>query len=106
MLVKGGHGEGDVLEDVLIDRDGGPHFYRHPRVRTSPRHGLSTRLGLRRAESGGDLYASGDRRRPLARAKFKRPRPRSKLVSSCYIKNSKFLEKGSEPPMAARQLTW
>ena len=70
VLVKGGHGEGDVLEDVLIDRDGGPHFYRHPRV---PGHhrGTGCRLasacGARRSQGATYIQAVTDAVRWLER---------------------------------------
>ena len=43
-LVKGGHLESDELVDVLYDRDGQLHRFRHPRIHTRSTHGTGCTL--------------------------------------------------------------
>jgi hydroxymethylpyrimidine/phosphomethylpyrimidine kinase len=45
VLIKGGHGEGDNLEDLLLVRgEGAPHRFLHPRVDTVNTHGTGCSL--------------------------------------------------------------
>jgi len=44
LLVKGGHGSGDVLEDRLLLPDGAVHRFRHPRVDSPNLHGTGCAL--------------------------------------------------------------
>lgn len=44
VLVKGGHGLGNEITDVLILRDGTMHTYRHPRLHTPNTHGTGCTL--------------------------------------------------------------
>ncbi|WP_308814913.1 bifunctional hydroxymethylpyrimidine kinase/phosphomethylpyrimidine kinase [Sphingomonas sp. GV3] len=44
LLVKGGHGDGAIVEDRLIDADGGETVWTHPRVDTRHTHGTGCTL--------------------------------------------------------------
>lgn len=44
VLLKGGHGQGDVLTDVLVTRDGRVRHFSHPRLRTANTHGTGCTL--------------------------------------------------------------
>jgi hydroxymethylpyrimidine/phosphomethylpyrimidine kinase len=44
VLVKGGHGTGDMVTDVLVLRDGTPHSFSHPRLPTPNTHGTGCTL--------------------------------------------------------------
>ena len=44
LLVKGGHGEGDTIEDRLIQRDGGERVWRDARIATRHTHGTGCTL--------------------------------------------------------------
>ena len=44
VLLKGGHGEGDEIEDLLVSRDGTECSFPHPRVATKNTHGTGCTL--------------------------------------------------------------
>jgi hydroxymethylpyrimidine/phosphomethylpyrimidine kinase len=71
VLVKGGHGEGDEIVDLLIEPGGRVHRFAHPRLQTASTHGtgctlssaIAARLGageeLPRAVEGAIDYLCG-----------------------------------------------
>ncbi len=71
VLVKGGHGEGDEIVDLLIEPGSRVHRFRHPRLHTAATHGtgctlssaIAARLGageeLPRAVEGAIGYLCG-----------------------------------------------
>jgi hydroxymethylpyrimidine/phosphomethylpyrimidine kinase len=71
VLVKGGHGEGEEIVDLLIEADGQVHRFAHPRLHTASTHGtgctlssaIAARLGageeLPRAVEGAIAYLCG-----------------------------------------------
>jgi len=44
LLIKGGHGEGDVLIDRLVERDGAGHVWQDARIDTAHTHGTGCTL--------------------------------------------------------------
>lgn len=44
VLLKGGHGDGDILEDLLLTAEGHLHRYRHPLLLTTHTHGTGCSL--------------------------------------------------------------
>jgi hydroxymethylpyrimidine/phosphomethylpyrimidine kinase len=44
VLLKGGHGEGDEVVDLLVERDGEVRRFRHPRLHTRATHGTGCTL--------------------------------------------------------------
>jgi hydroxymethylpyrimidine/phosphomethylpyrimidine kinase len=66
VLVKGGHGEGDEVVDLLVGPEGGePVRFRHPRIATSATHGTGCTLSsasaarLGRGEPLAEAVAGG-----------------------------------------------
>jgi len=60
VLVKGGHGEGNIVRDLLLDVDGNESHYESPRIQTGARG-----KGCRLASALATFLAQGE---PLARA--------------------------------------
>jgi len=44
VLLKGGHGQGDIVTDVLVDEDGGVEIFESPRLETPHTHGTGCTL--------------------------------------------------------------
>ena len=70
VLIKGGHVPGDVVTDVLVERDRPPVFFRAPRIASRSSHGTGCTLATAIATSlgqGMDLRSSVERARAFVR---------------------------------------
>jgi len=70
VLVKGGHVPGELVTDVLIERDRQPVFFRAPRIASRSSHGTGCTLATAIATSlaqGMDLPSSVERARAFVR---------------------------------------